>query len=47
MNGAGASGFACLELLKSMGVKGVNILLCDTKGVVYRGRTEGMNQWKS
>ncbi|HVV28159.1 MAG TPA: NADP-dependent malic enzyme [Rhizomicrobium sp.] len=47
VNGAGAAGIACLELLKSMGVKGENITLCDTKGVVYRGRTEGMNQWKS
>jgi malate dehydrogenase (oxaloacetate-decarboxylating)(NADP+) len=47
VNGAGAAGIACLELLKSMGVKSGNILLCDTKGVVYRGRTEGMNQWKS
>ena len=47
VNGAGAAGIACLELLKSMGVKGDNIILCDTKGVVYRGRTEGMNQWKS
>jgi len=47
VNGAGAAGIACLELLKSMGVSGKNILLCDTKGVVYRGRTEGMNQWKS
>ncbi|HEY3798568.1 MAG TPA: malic enzyme-like NAD(P)-binding protein, partial [Caulobacteraceae bacterium] len=42
VNGAGAAGIACLELLKSMGVK--NVLLCDTKGVVYRGRTAGMNQ---
>ncbi len=47
VNGAGAAGIACLELLKSMGVKGENIVLCDTKGVVYRGHTEGMNQWKS
>ena len=46
-NGAGAAGIACIELLKSMGVKSDNIILCDTKGVVYRGRTEGMNQWKS
>jgi malate dehydrogenase (oxaloacetate-decarboxylating)(NADP+) len=46
-NGAGAAGIACIELLKSMGVKSENVLLCDTKGVVYRGRTEGMNQWKS
>src|SRR5476651_2718118 len=47
VNGAGAAGIACLELIKSMGVKGENVILCDTKGVVYRGRTEGMNQWKS
>ncbi|RYF97470.1 MAG: NADP-dependent malic enzyme, partial [Caulobacteraceae bacterium] len=46
-NGAGAAGIACIELLKSMGVKSDNVILCDTKGVVYRGRTEGMNQWKS
>src|SRR5438067_5642320 len=46
-NGAGAAGIACIELLKSMGVKSESIMLCDTKGVVYRGRTEGMNQWKS
>src|SRR5665213_2705605 len=38
VNGAGAAGIACLELLKSMGVSGDKILLCDTKGVVYRGR---------
>ncbi len=47
VNGAGAAGIACLELIKSLGVKAENVLLCDTKGVVYRGRTEGMNQWKS
>jgi malate dehydrogenase (oxaloacetate-decarboxylating)(NADP+) len=46
-NGAGAAGIACIELLKSMGVKSDNVILADTKGVVYRGRTEGMNQWKS
>jgi len=46
-NGAGAAGIACIELLKSMGIKSDNVILCDTKGVVYRGRTEGMNQWKS
>src|SRR3954465_15483657 len=46
-NGAGAAGIACIELLKSMGVKSDNVIMCDTKGVVYRGRTEGMNQWKS
>jgi malate dehydrogenase (oxaloacetate-decarboxylating)(NADP+) len=46
-NGAGAAGIACLDLLKFMGFTPENILLCDTKGVVYRGRREGMNQWKS
>ncbi len=47
VNGAGAAGIACLELLKSMGLPSANALLCDSKGVVYRGRTVGMNQWKS
>src|SRR5437588_2055568 len=46
-NGAGAAGIACLELLKAIGFTPDNIILCDTKGVVYQGRTEGMNQWKS
>ena len=46
-NGAGAAGIACIELFKSMGLTPENIILCDTKGVVYQGRTEGMNQWKS
>jgi malate dehydrogenase (oxaloacetate-decarboxylating)(NADP+) len=47
VNGAGAAGIACLELLKSMGLPHGNAILCDTKGVIYRGRTAGMNQWKS
>src|ERR1700681_4850920 len=46
-NGAGAAGIACLELLKSIGFTPGNIILCDTKGVIYEGRMEGMNQWKS
>ncbi len=46
-NGAGAAGIACIELIKSMGFAPENITLCDTKGVIYKGRTEGMNQWKS
>jgi malate dehydrogenase (oxaloacetate-decarboxylating)(NADP+) len=46
-NGAGAAGIACIELVKAMGFTPENIILCDTKGVVYQGRTEGMNQWKS
>ncbi|HEY5338582.1 MAG TPA: phosphate acyltransferase, partial [Rhizomicrobium sp.] len=41
------AGLACLELLKAMGLPSANAILCDTKGVIYRGRTEGMNQWKS
>ncbi|GGD22794.1 malic enzyme [Pyruvatibacter mobilis] len=47
VNGAGSAGIACLELVKAMGVKSENALLCDTKGVIYQGRQEGMNQWKS
>ena len=47
LNGAGAAGIACLELLKSMGARHDNCSMCDTKGVIYQGRTEGMNQWKS
>jgi malate dehydrogenase (oxaloacetate-decarboxylating)(NADP+) len=47
VNGAGAAGIACLELLKTMGLPNANAILCDSKGVVYRGRTTGMNQWKS
>ncbi|HEV7414739.1 NADP-dependent malic enzyme [Tianweitania sediminis] len=46
-NGAGAAGIACIELVKSLGFTPENVILCDTKGVVYQGRTEGMNQWKS
>ena len=47
INGAGAAAIACAELVRAMGMRPENIMLCDTKGVVYRGRTEGMNQWKS
>ncbi|KIN74416.1 NADP-dependent malic enzyme [Sulfitobacter guttiformis] len=47
LNGAGAAGIACLELLKAMGARHNNCIMCDTKGVIYQGRTEGMNQWKS
>ncbi|HYC24724.1 MAG TPA: NADP-dependent malic enzyme [Roseiarcus sp.] len=46
-NGAGAAGIACLDLIKAIGFAPQNVMLCDTKGVVWRGRTEGMNQWKS
>lgn len=47
VNGAGAAGIACLELIKAMGLPNENAILCDTKGVIYKGRSEGMNQWKS
>src|SRR6186713_412340 len=46
-NGAGAAGIACLELLKAIGFKPDNLILCNTKGVIYQGRKDGMNQWKS
>jgi malate dehydrogenase (oxaloacetate-decarboxylating)(NADP+) len=46
-NGAGAAAIASVELIKAMGVPAKNIILCDSKGVVYQGRSEGMNQWKS
>ena len=46
-NGAGAAGIACLELLRAIGFAPENLLLCDTKGVIYQGRQGGMNQWKS
>src|ERR1700726_3164974 len=46
-NAAGAAGIACLELLRAIGFRPENLVLCDTKGVIYEGRTEGMNQWKS
>ena len=47
VNGAGSAGIACIELLKAFGMQHDNVLLCDTRGVVYQGREEGMNQWKS
>ncbi|MBX3445650.1 MAG: NADP-dependent malic enzyme [Parvibaculaceae bacterium] len=47
VNGAGSAGIACLELIKAMGLPHDNAILCDTKGVIYKGRSEGMNQWKS
>lgn len=46
-NGAGAASIACIELLKAMGVKHENVILCDRQGVIYEGRKEGMNQWKA
>jgi malate dehydrogenase (oxaloacetate-decarboxylating)(NADP+) len=46
VSGAGASAIACTKFYLSLGVKRENVLLVDTKGVVYKGRTEGMNQYK-
>jgi len=45
-NGAGAASIACMELLKTLGVPNHHITLCDSAGVVYKGRKEGMNPWK-
>jgi malate dehydrogenase (oxaloacetate-decarboxylating)(NADP+) len=47
VNGAGAAAIACTELIKAMGVRGDHVIMCDRKGVIYRGRQEGMDQWKS
>ncbi|MBO90061.1 MAG: NADP-dependent malic enzyme [Rickettsiales bacterium] len=47
VNGAGASAIACVELIKSVGVPNENVIMCDSRGVIYRGREDGMNQWKS
>ena len=47
VNGAGAAGIACLELLKSMGLPHENAILCDSKGPNYIGRDENINQWKA
>jgi len=47
VNGAGAAGIAVLELIEAMGVKPENAILCDSRGVIYQGREDGMNQWKA
>ena len=47
INGAGSAGIACAELVKNMGFPAQNVIMCDTRGVIYRGREDGMNQWKS
>lgn len=46
VNGAGAAAIACAKLFISMGLPKENIIMCDTKGVIYKGRTEAMNEWK-
>ncbi|MGB9702667.1 MAG: NADP-dependent malic enzyme [Candidatus Kapaibacteriota bacterium] len=45
-NGAGAAGIACANFHISLGVKRENVIFCDTKGVIYKGRTAGMNEFK-
>jgi malate dehydrogenase (oxaloacetate-decarboxylating)(NADP+) len=47
VNGAGAAAIACTELIKAMGVRHDHVTMCDRKGVIFKGRTEGMDQWKS
>src|ERR671914_1296173 len=47
VNGAGAAAIACTELIKAMGVRHDHVIMCDRKGVIYEGRQDGMNQWKS
>ncbi len=47
VNGAGAAAIACTSLIKSMGISPANVIMCDRKGVIYQGRLEGMDQWKS
>lgn len=46
VNGAGAAGIACANLAITMGIDKNNVILCDTKGVIYKGRKEGMNEYK-
>ena len=46
VNGAGAAAIACINLIKKLGVKQTNIITCDSRGVIYKGRKDGMNKWK-
>ncbi len=46
VNGAGAAGIACAKMILHIGVKKENIIMCDSKGVIYKGRKEGMNPYK-
>lgn len=47
VNGAGAAGIACANLAMVMGIRRENIKVCDTRGVIYKGRKEGMNEYKA
>lgn len=46
VNGAGAASISCTRIFMALGVKPQNILMCDSKGVIYKGRKEGMNKYK-
>jgi len=46
VNGAGAAAIACINLIIALGADRNNVILCDTKGVIYKGRVDGMNKWK-
>jgi malate dehydrogenase (oxaloacetate-decarboxylating)(NADP+) len=46
INGAGAAGIACAEFYVALGADKENIMMCDTRGVIYEGRLEGMNEYK-
>src|SRR5271168_4789772 len=45
-NGAGAAAISCGRIFKALGVQAKNIVMCDSQGVIYRGRTKGMNKYK-
>ncbi|MGC3997098.1 MAG: NADP-dependent malic enzyme [Anaeromyxobacter sp.] len=47
VSGAGASAIACTRFYLALGVRRENVVMCDTKGVVFKGRKEGMNEWKA
>lgn len=47
VNGAGSAAISCIELIKSFGARNENVTMCDSRGVVYKGRQDGMNQFKS
>ncbi|MCX7979096.1 MAG: NADP-dependent malic enzyme, partial [Bdellovibrionaceae bacterium] len=46
VNGAGASAIACSNIFISLGVRRENLIMCDSSGVIYKGRTSGMNKYK-
>ena len=46
INGAGAASMACTDLIVSLGLKKQNVMMCDSKGLIYKGRTERMNKYK-